>query len=215
MGQRRGGSAGAAGAKKHSSREKKLEKMDVNAPSWTRRDILPWRRAIRPPRALERLRIFVRPAGKNRAPRRGDRARLDSGGVPPESALRDFFLGLERAPLLGISASLTCSPGTCARGDDGLATRKMHKSRTGWNDGSETPGSARERRNVAARAPVSGAFQNGDDDVVFFPRFLAENAREASPERAREPNVASFNTHRVGHVGRSEGIGVRACGDPE
>ena len=37
----------------------------------------------------------------------------------------------------------------------------------------------------------------------------------ASPERAREPNVASFNTHRVGHVGRSEGIGVRACGDPE
>ena len=180
-----------------------------------RRDILPWRRAIRPPGADERLQMFARPAGKNRAPRRGDRARRDSGGVPPESALRDFFLGLELSPLLGISASLTCSPRTCARGDDGLATRKRHKSCTGWNDGFETPGSAREGRNVALARPSPALFKTETMTLYFFPRFLAGNARVASPERAREPNVASFNTHRVGHVGRSEGIGVRACGDPE
>ena len=184
MGQRRGGRAGAAGAKKHSSREKKLEKMDVNAPSWTRRDILPWRRAIRPPGAHERLRIFVRPAGKNRAPRRGDRARRDSGGVPPESALRDFFLGLQRAPLLGISASLTCSPGTCAREDDGLATRKMRKSRTGWNDGSETPGSARERRDVALARPSPALFKT-ETMTLFFSRVSSRRTRERRARNAR------------------------------
>lgn len=184
MGQRRSGRAGAAGAKKHSSREKKLEKMDVNAPSWTRRDILPWRRAIRPPGAHERLRIFVRPAGKNRAPRRGDRARRDSGGVPPESALRDFFLGLQRAPLLGISASLTCSPGTCARGDDGLATRKMHKSRAGWNDGSETPGSARERRDVALARPSPALFKT-ETMTLFFSRVSSRRTRERRARNAR------------------------------